>query len=103
MGLGEGRRPAPALALQVFGSAVNNGPGQTIRWLQRAAPVKEDGQLGPITLAAIGLTPGIAAPFHAFRVYETTKLSNWLHNSRGWAIRLYALPFQAQELTAYMD
>ena len=34
----------------VFDQAVNSGPFQSIKWLQKATGVTPDGQLGPITL-----------------------------------------------------
>ena len=36
----------------MFDAAVNSGPGQAVRWLQKALGVVEDGILGPKTLAA---------------------------------------------------
>ena len=43
----------PALAFQALDAAVNHGVGCTVRWLQRLAGVRIDGQLGPVTLAAL--------------------------------------------------
>ncbi len=43
----------PALAFQALDAAVNHGVGRTVRWLQRLAGVRIDGQLGPVTLAAL--------------------------------------------------
>lgn len=43
----------PALAFQVLDAAVNHGTTRTVRWLQRLTGVTIDGQLGPVTLAAI--------------------------------------------------
>lgn len=37
----------------VFDFSVNAGPGRSIRYLQRAAGVTDDGQLGPGTMAAV--------------------------------------------------
>jgi lysozyme family protein len=37
----------------IFDSAVQHGPGQAIRMLQRALGVVDDGVLGPLTLAAL--------------------------------------------------
>ena len=37
----------------VFDGAVNSGPGQSIKWLQRALGVEADGQLGMVTLGAL--------------------------------------------------
>jgi lysozyme family protein len=44
--------PAP-LDLVVFDSAVNAGPAQAIKWLQRAVGAAVDGKIGPVTLAAV--------------------------------------------------
>mgnify|MGYP000482205734 CR=1 FL=1 len=44
--------PAP-VRYAVFDAAVNSGPGQAVRWLQRAAGVADDGKLGPVSMAAI--------------------------------------------------
>jgi lysozyme family protein len=41
------------LSLVVFDAAVNHGPGQAIRLLQRAAGVRTDGIVGPKTRAAV--------------------------------------------------
>lgn len=38
----------------VFDGAVNSGPGQSIKWLQRALEVQADGVLGMVTLDALG-------------------------------------------------
>lgn len=40
----------------MFDSAVNVGPRQAIRWLQRAVGAKDDGVLGPITLGAVKMS-----------------------------------------------
>jgi len=37
----------------VFDAAVNSGPGQAAKWLQRAVGVTADGQIGEATLAAL--------------------------------------------------
>jgi lysozyme family protein len=37
----------------VFDGAVNSGPGQSIRWLQRVLGVEADGQIGMVTMAAL--------------------------------------------------
>ena len=42
--------------LVVFDGATNSGPSQSIKWLQRALGVKDDGVLGPDTLHAINVT-----------------------------------------------
>lgn len=86
-----------SLALLVFDSAVNNGVGQAIRWLQRAADVPIDGVLGPRTIAA-ACAPGVEARFHLTRALAMTEMSGWPTFGKGWAIRLATLPFQALAL-----
>jgi lysozyme family protein len=85
------------LALLLFDAAVNCGVDTAIIWLQRACKVSVDGQLGPKTIAAASLV-GIDQAFHLERVKAMTAMRNWPTFSRGWAIRLATLPFQAAEL-----
>ncbi|MGU3496336.1 glycoside hydrolase family 108 protein [Xanthobacteraceae bacterium A53D] len=42
----------PGLDYVVFDGAVNSGPSQSAKWLQRALGVTADGQIGAVTLAA---------------------------------------------------
>ena len=81
-----------ALAFQVFDAAVNSGIGQSIRFLQRAVGVADDGQLGPLTIAAIQRreAPEMIALFNAERLEFMTKLSVWDQFSRGWCRRIAA-------------
>jgi lysozyme family protein len=87
----------PGLSLLCLDAAVNCGPDTAIRWLQRACKVPVDGRLGPMTIAAAS-TVGTDAAFHLERVKAMTSLASWTTFSRGWAIRLATLPFQAAEL-----
>ena len=81
-----------ALAFQVFDAAVNSGIGQSIRFLQRAVGVADDGQLGPLSIAAIQRrdTAELVARFNAERLEFMTKLSVWDTFGRGWARRIAA-------------
>lgn len=85
----------PGLALLAFDSAVNNGAGAAVRWLQAAVGATVDGVLGPKSMEAIRCTTGVAERFHAARVNAMTQMPTWDHHGRGWAKRLAALPFQA--------
>lgn len=59
------------IRFDVFDGAYNSGPGQSIRWLQRAAGVADDGEIGPITVAAaINAGPTIAARFNGHRAFS---------------------------------
>ena len=83
----------PSIRYAVFDAAVNSGPSQAVRWLQRAVGVADDGQLGPISLDAIRS----AAPEHllrrvlAQRLRFMTDLSTWPSFGRGWARRIASL------------
>lgn len=80
----------PAVAFQVFDTAVNSGIGQSIRFLQRAVGVADDGQVGPFTLNAVRrLDPEVVvARFNGQRLDFMTKLSTWDVFGKGWARRV---------------
>lgn len=83
---------APVLAFQVFDAAVNSGIGQSIRFLQRAVGVADDGSVGPMTLAAIQRRDSaeLVARFNAERLEFMTKLTTWPVFGAGWARRIAA-------------
>lgn len=74
----------------VFDAAVNSGPPQAIKWLQRAAGVKDDGIIGPITLAAVHAqnADSLRMRILAQRLKFLAGLSNWPAFGRGWARRV---------------
>ena len=82
----------PVLAFQVFDAAVNSGIGQSIRFLQRAVGVADDGAIGPMTMAAIQRRDSaeLVARFNAERLEFMTKLTTWDTFGRGWARRIAA-------------
>lgn len=79
-----------SLAMIVFDAAVNSGIGQSIRFLQRAVGVADDGVLGPLTLAAISRmdTESLCARFLGQRLDFLTKLSTWDYFGKGWSRRI---------------
>lgn len=79
-----------AVAAQVFDAAVNSGMGQAVRWLQRAAGVADDGQLGPVTLAAVRAADPLRLilAFNAERLAFLTNLSTWGRFGKGWSRRI---------------
>ncbi|WP_148716506.1 glycoside hydrolase family 108 protein [Chitinolyticbacter meiyuanensis] len=74
----------------VFDGAVNSGPHQSIKWLQRALGVADDGKLGPISLSAVSKAdqPVLLSRLLAARLRFMTGLTNWPSFSRGWARRI---------------
>ncbi len=80
----------PGLAFDVFDAAVNSGIGQAIRFLQRAVGVADDGQVGPLTLAAVSRLDAqtLQARYSGQRLEFMTRLSGWDAFGRGWARRI---------------
>ena len=74
----------------VFDAAVNSGPRQSIRWLQRAAGVKDDGIIGPQTLAAVRAADPerLLRRMLAQRLRFMAGLPTWPAFGRGWARRI---------------
>lgn len=83
----------PAVRYVVFDAAVNSGPGQAAKWLQRALGVADDGVIGPRTLAAANAANPDALKMRMLgqRLRFMAGLSNWPAFSRGWAIRIASL------------
>jgi lysozyme family protein len=80
----------PGVRYIVFDGAVNSGPAQATRWLQRALGVTADGVIGPKTLAAAYAHSHetLRLSILAQRLRFMTSLKNWPSFSRGWAIRI---------------
>ena len=80
----------PAIAYQLFDIAVNNGNGNAVRMLQRAAGVADDGQVGALTIAAVkSLTvTDMIMRLNAERLLFITKLSTWATYGKGWSNRV---------------
>lgn len=78
------------LAFQVFDFAVNSGIETSIRYLQRALNVADDGYIGPVTLSAINNANEckLSMKFNAERLDYMTRLNNWNSSGKGWARRI---------------
>lgn len=76
----------------VFDGAVNSGPTQSVKWLQRALNMKRvDGDLGPATLEAILAHPDhdkLVADILTRRMYFLQALKTWKRFGRGWKNRV---------------
>jgi lysozyme family protein len=77
-------------AYQLLDSAVNSGINQSIRFMQRALGVADDGVYGPVTLEAMRKTSetDFIMLFIAERLEFMTKLKGWDSFGRGWARRI---------------
>lgn len=80
----------PAVRYTLFDAAVNSGPAQAVRWLQRALGVRDDGVLGPATLSAAHQAnpDALRARILAQRLRFMAELPNWPAFGRGWARRI---------------
>lgn len=82
----------PDVQFDVFDGAVNSGPAQSIKWLQRAIGVVDDGIIGHITIKACGMLPAgiVAARYNGQRLKFMTSLKTWPVFGGGWARRIAA-------------
>ncbi len=78
------------LDLAIFDAAVNSGPGRAARWLQRELLVREDGVIGPVTLAAARARPvaGLIRAYSSRRLGFLERLPTWTAFGRGWRRRV---------------
>lgn len=87
-----GDQLASGIDIVVFDGAVNSGPHQSIKWLQRALGVARiDGVVGPATLAAIDMHPDhdqLVADICARRLKFLKSLKTWPRYKRGWSSRV---------------
>lgn len=83
--------------LAVFDGAVNSGPFQSIKWLQRALQAARvydgdaDGHLGEATLAAVAAHPDhdrLIADMESRRLGMLKTLATWQDFGKGWSSRV---------------
>ena len=79
-----------ALRFDLFDAAVNSGPAQAVKWIQRAVGVADDGKIGPKTLLALKMAdgPATAARFNGHRLAFLASLPTWATFGKGWARRI---------------
>jgi len=78
------------LDLVVFDGAVNSGPAQSAKWLQKALGIKADGVIGPVTLVALQDAP-IASLIDKVldqRLAFLKSLPTWSRFGKGWEARV---------------
>lgn len=80
----------PALRYAVFDAAVNSGPAQALRWLQRATGAVDDGRIGPQTLTLARAAPpdAVLRRMLSQRLKFMASLKSWPSFGRGWALRV---------------
>jgi lysozyme family protein len=78
------------MRFDLFDSAVNSGPAQTLKWAQRIVMVPDDGKIGPATLAALNSANvnKFVAKFNGVRLHFLASLPGWTTFGRGWARRV---------------
>ena len=86
--------------LCVFDCAVNSGPVQSARFLQRAVGVNPDGKIGPVTLAAVAAADphDVIEKFTHNREAFLRDLPTFVYFGKGWLIRTAAVEKQATEM-----
>ena len=88
------------VAYVVFDGAVNSGPGQAARWLQRALRMNAvDGVIGEATLAAARNHPDhdkLIADMLALRMAFLRRLKTWDAFGRGWTSRVNEVRVRGQ-------
>ena len=79
----------PRIAIALFDGVVNQGP-VVVRFLQRAAGVRPDGFIGPVTLRAVREAEwyGLLRRFMSHRAMHYANLKNVNLYGRGWYARL---------------
>lgn len=79
-----------AVRYAVFDAAYHSGPGQAVRWLQRALGVTDDGVIGPKTLQAVAAADARALLMRllSVRLRFLTGLKTWPAFGKGWARRI---------------
>ena len=88
----DGDQYGAAIAYQAFDAAYNSGIENSVRFLQRAVGVADDGDIGPVTVSAIKTmsVTDVLFRFNAERLDFLSKLTTWPSYGAGWAGRVAA-------------
>lgn len=87
----------------IFDAAVNSGPVQAVKWLQRGLGVRVDGVVGQVTLGAAGASGDMQAQIAALcarRLAFLKQLRTWRRFGRGWSRRVAAVERDAIAMAA---
>lgn len=80
----------PGVDIAVGDGAINSGPGQSIKWLQRALGLNADGVLGDTTMQAVLDYPDhdvLVAKYIQIRETFLRHLKTFYHFGKGWLSR----------------
>ncbi len=90
----------PGVALLAFDCAVNQGPGRARKWLQEATGVVADGDMGPMTMAAIREASAciLIREFALLRAMGYVTTGQMLVYGKGWYRRLFGAVIEAVKL-----
>ncbi|WP_058600754.1 glycoside hydrolase family 108 protein [Aureimonas ureilytica] len=85
-----------------FDFAVNSGPARSIRYLQAVVGAKQDGVMGPATLAAVNaMEPkGVITALNTARLQFMRRQPNFTTFGRGWMARVKRVEEEAQRMAA---
>lgn len=89
------------LDLVMMDAGVNSGPSQSIKWLQRALLVEDDGILGPITMGAVRASQSLSGLINKTldeRLKSVRQFRNYNVFGRGWENRIRSTRRHALEL-----
>lgn len=89
----------PGVDYVVFDGAVNSGPVQSVKWLQRALRLSADGQLGVMTLAKVkGVNDHdeLVANICQQRMTFLQALKTWKRFGKGWTKRVVGVKATGQ-------
>ncbi len=89
------------LDLVAFDAAVNSGVARGAKWVQRALGVKQDGRIGPATLAAAKEADVDQAIRDAcmYRLLFLQGLKTWWKYKNGWTARVKSVEKTALEMS----
>jgi len=99
----QGDELPPGIDMFVFDGAVNSGPKQSIKWLQRALDITADGVIGQVTLDALEADDDhdqIIAKMATARSAFLRALKTFPRFGRGWMSRVDNLTKASQALAS---
>lgn len=87
----------------MFDAAVNSGPAQAVKWLQRALGITVDGVIGQATLAAVAAdndNDALVAAICKQRLNFLKHLKTWKTFGKGWGARVAMVQKLGQQMAA---